>query len=71
MQTIVEIRPREDRRGFNLTRGTLALWYRSEEHALSYAQNQCTGSEIRIFDDAGVLTRTIPANAVSCNLSSW
>lgn len=71
MQTIVEIRPRKDRRGFILTRDTLALWYRSEEHALSYAQNQCKGSEIRVFNDANELTRTIPANAVNHTLSSW
>jgi hypothetical protein len=61
--TVYEIRPRADRRGFNLISEALPfgrLWYNDAEAAISYAAffSRSKDIEIRVFNDSGTLIET-------------
>jgi len=60
---LYEIRPRGDKRGFNLISDALPvgrLWYTKMDHAVGYAQfySRSHHSVIRVYDEAGNVIET-------------
>jgi hypothetical protein len=63
MTAIYEVRPRKDKRGFNLISDVLPfgrLWYTKPDHAIGYAKFRSRSHDalIRVFDDAGNVIQT-------------
>lgn len=57
---LYEIRPRKDRRGFDLLSDALPfgrLWYENAEAAVGYAKfySRSQRAELRVFDSAGAV----------------
>jgi hypothetical protein len=57
---IYEVRPRKDRRGFDLISGALPfgrLWYQDADAAIEYAKfySRSHRVELRVFDAAGAV----------------
>ena len=55
---LYEVRPRKDKRGFDLISDTLPfgrLWYQDVDAAIGYAKffSRSQPGEVRIFDEAG------------------
>jgi hypothetical protein len=60
---ICEVRPRKDKRGFDLISNALpfgGLWYTKVDHAVGYAQfySRSRHAVIRVYDDAGNVIET-------------
>jgi hypothetical protein len=60
---IYEVRPREDKRGFDLISDALPfgrLWYTKPDHAIGYAQfySRSCDAVIRVYDEAGNVIET-------------
>jgi hypothetical protein len=58
-----EIRPRKDKRGFDLISDALPfgrLWYTEIPHAIGYAEfySRSHGAVIRVYDDTGNVIET-------------
>lgn len=60
MADVCEVRPRVTQDGWNVTWGTLCLWYPLEDWAINYAIEH-TPAEVRVYDEKGRLKRTIPS----------
>ena len=63
IQHVYEIRPRKDRRGFDLISEALPfgrLWYGEVNHAVGYAQfySRSHATVIGVYDDAGNMIET-------------
>jgi hypothetical protein len=63
MHIIYEVRPRKDRRGFDLISAALpfgALWYLDADAAVGYAKfySRSHKAEIRVFDATGNVIET-------------
>jgi len=62
-QYIYEVRPREDKHGFDLISDTLPfgrLWYTKPDDAIGYAKHRSRSHDavIRVYDDAGNVIQT-------------
>jgi hypothetical protein len=60
---VYEVRPRKDKRGFDLISEALPfgrLWYQDANAALGYAQfySRSQRAEVRVFDAAGAVLKT-------------
>ena len=60
---VYEVRPRKDRRGFDLISDALQfgrLWYTEIPHAIGYAKHRSRSHNavIRVFDEAGNVIET-------------
>jgi hypothetical protein len=60
---IYEVRPRADKRGFDLTSEALPfgrLWYHEPNDAIGYAKfySRSNAVVVRVFDESGVLVET-------------
>jgi hypothetical protein len=60
---VYEIRPRKDKRGFDLTSDALPfgrLWYTQVSHAIGYAEfySRSHHAVIRVYNDAGNVIET-------------
>jgi hypothetical protein len=59
-----EVRPRKDRRGFDLISDVLPfgrLWYDTPDNAIGYAMHSSRSHDalIRVYDDAGNVIETL------------
>jgi hypothetical protein len=60
---VYEVRPRKDRRGFDLISDALPfgrLWYTKPDHAIGYAKFRSRSHDavIRVYDNAGNVIET-------------
>ena len=60
---VYEVRPRKDRRGFDLISNALPfgrLWYTKPDHAIGYAKfrSRLHHAVIRVYDEAGNVIET-------------
>jgi len=62
------IRPRPTKDGYEIQCGTLKLWYRSFEYALSYATDCLKETEIVIYDADGNETGRIAPRGITRRL---
>ena len=61
---VYEVRPRRDRRGFDLLSDALPfgkLWYQNADAAVGYAKfySRAQPAVIRVYDPAGAVTATV------------
>ena len=66
---IYEVRPRRDKRGFDLSSDALPfgrLWYNHAEHAIGYAKfySRSHAVIVRVFDQSGALIETHESEGV-------
>ena len=61
---VYEVRPRKDKRGFDLISDVLpfgGLWYDTPDHAMGYAMHSSRSHDavIRVYDEAGNVIETL------------